>query len=198
MAKMAAEKAATDAKALENVFLNGNPYTEDKVLLIAEISAVGEDNPTLHPMSTKPKVLITKQTFENLVLGKAREYAANAAMVEKIKTDSKEWYSSAARAGYNTPLARAIAYTARMDTALAYYYAANATNNGTNNTNTTGSSSGGGNTINVPINGVNYVFAQSNIPYIYVYLRADGQKLYYNNNISNLIDPKDAKLLGVV
>jgi hypothetical protein len=120
-----AKLSESDFQKLETAFQGGNPYNADRVILAAEISAVGENDATPHP--SKPsgftKVSISKEQFDNMVLTGIRKVIRDRSVwLQQIEESRFDPYSGSARAGYNTDLARALAYAVRQDLAQSYYY----------------------------------------------------------------------------
>jgi hypothetical protein len=123
-----AKLTEADFLALEKTFANGNPFEAEKVIKAAEISAVGENDPTPAPDaaagSTKTQFSTANQ-FDNFVwtaiLKVIRERNYN--WIQQIEDSRFDPFSGPARAGYNKNLAQAVAYALRQWAATNYYYA---------------------------------------------------------------------------
>lgn len=178
-----------DFSKLENVFKSGNPYNAEKAKAI-EGQGIDENYP-VRP-DGNPKVLLTKQAFDNLVLAKIRRLIGERSpwIQEEENRRFQEW-SGAARAGYNDSLARAFAYIMRVDTAITNYY--------------TDTSTGATQTTNVDYNSQveqslrTLTWQPTNVSYILTAMQAGatGVRIYFDTNQYKLISTTEARTKGV-
>ena len=137
-----------DFLELEKVFANGNPFEAEKVIKAAEVSAVGEEDPAPHPDAPAgtTKIATPRSTFNAMVRTQIMKIIRDRLpYLQQIEDERFLNYSGPARAGYNTSLAQALAYTVRQDLAASRYIVENPviTNSNISLDSTTGVTGGG-------------------------------------------------------